>query len=91
MQVENKRRLDRGVLLALLGILLATLLTAAFHFVDNHRRYWAAAPMLGVLGIVTAFCGGFLVGNSIGAINARRARMIFLVGIFAGVVVMITN
>ena len=87
---RDRKLLNGGVLVALIGVLCATVLAVAFHFVDSHRWYWNEAPILGVLSVLTAFCGGILVGRGLGA-RTRHTFAIFALGLLAGIAVMVSN
>jgi fluoride ion exporter CrcB/FEX len=88
---NNGKVLRMGVFLALAGVLLAVLLLFSFRFEDSHRWYWHTAPILGVLGALAAFSGGFLVGNSINGIQRKHLWIVLVGGIIGGLVVMVTN
>jgi len=72
---RDRKLLNGGVLVALIGVLCATVLAVAFHFVDSHRWYWNEAPILGVL-------------SGLGA-RTRHTFAIFAVGLLAGLAVMV--
>ena len=76
MTKRNQRLFALGVFLALVGILMA----ASFYFVDNHRWYWNAVPILCVLGILSAASGGFLIGRSLVQTHKRRLWLVVLGG-----------
>ena len=61
----------------MVGILLAV----SFHLVDNHRWYWNRANILGVVGLLTAALGGFLVGHNLARTQKRRLWLVVVGGI----------
>ena len=72
MRKKNQRLLALGVFLALVGIFLAV----SFQFVDNHRWYWNAAPVLSALIMLSAASGGFVMAHSMAGTGERRLWLI---------------
>ena len=80
MKMTKRRLLALGILLALVGIVIAV----SFQFVGNHRWYWNAAPLYSAIAILAAASGGFLIAYSI--TPSRERRLWYLIpGSFLGI------
>ena len=64
----RKKLLALGVILASASIVIAI----SFQFVSNHRWYWNAAPLWGIIVMLAAAFGGFLTAYSMAGTGERR-------------------
>ena len=75
---RRRRILIVGASLALVGAVLA----GSFQFVDDHRWYWSAAPVVCLIVVLAAACGGFLVGQSLRSDHNQRLWLIVAGSLF---------
>jgi hypothetical protein len=76
-------RITTGLCLAIVSIILGSL----FFVGGYHTLYWSHPAVfitLTIVGVLSALCGGFLIGKSLPHIQKRRGALpVFLVGLGA--------
>jgi hypothetical protein len=65
---HRQRLLLLGAFIALAGIVLAS----SFQFIQDHRWYWANAPLVCVVALASVALGGWLMGHSLSLGQVRR-------------------
>jgi hypothetical protein len=65
---RKRKLLLLGAFLVLVGVVLA----ASFQFMESHKWYWTAAPLVCLLILTSAGLGGWLIGHCLSRGQIRR-------------------